>query len=584
MVQPVDFTTLTAICAALQPILLPARLEQVYQRDRWTVCLALRTLTGRRWLSLSWHRQAARIGIEDAPPKAPDTFTFSQQLWHQLGGLALVEIVMISHWERVVALRFAQRPGDPIVGQIYVEIMGQYSNAVLVNQAGLIVTAAHQVSERQSRLRTIQTGASYELPPTPIADTPSLNETFENWQEKIRLIPGKLAKNLTSLYRGLSSVLVRSMLDASAIAIDATTETIDDVQWRKLFAIWQVWLQTLEHKTFHPTVTATGYRVIDWDAPAAATPHAHDLQRILAHYYGARLAEQRFSELQHQLQQRLQYWLKRLHSKREGFATRLDDAAQMAQVKQQADLLMAHLQQWRPGMTQIELLDFESQEPMTIGLSPEKNAVQNAQSLYKKHQKLKRSRGAILPLLQEVQTEIDYLAQVETAIVQLPGDDPAADLIALEAIRDELIGTHYLPPAPHQRATKGPEVAAGQPHRFVSPNGHAILVGRNNRQNDQLTFRTATDYDLWFHTQQIPGSHVLLRVAPGSSPSDADLQLAADLASYFSQARDSEQAPIVYTQPKHLHKPKGAKPGMVIYDHETVLWGKPRRGKAWIEK
>jgi predicted ribosome quality control (RQC) complex YloA/Tae2 family protein len=577
-VQPVDFTTLTAICAELQTLVLPARLEQVYQRDRWTVCLALRTLEGRQWLQLSWHRQAARLGIAAAPPKVPDTFTFSQQLSHQVGGLALVEIALIDQWERVVALRFAPRPGDPIVGQIYLEIMGQYSNAILVNHEGMIVAAAYQVSERQSRLRAIQTGTTYERPPTLIADTPSLDETFANWQEKLGLIPGNLAKTLTSLYRGLSSALVREMLAASQIDQASRTDELTPEQWQQLFQAWQCWLRAIATHTFRPHHTATGYGVIDWSGQVTdSTP----LQPIIQTYYTDRLAEQVLQELRHQLQQRLQYWLKRLRSKRQGFQNRLEDAAQMAQVKQQADLLMAHLHQWEPGMTAITLIDFESQEPMTIALSPEKNAVQNAQSLYKKHQKLKRSRGAITPLWDAVQAEIDYLEQVETAIDQLESDSPAADLVILEAIRDELIAAQYLAAPAHHHIRPAADTA-GKPHRFRTPSGHTIFVGRNNRQNDQLTFRTATDYDLWFHTQQIPGSHVLLRVAPGSTASDADLQLAADLASYFSQARDSEQAPIVYTQPKHLYKPKGAKPGMVIYKHETVLWGRPQQGKAWV--
>ena len=110
------------------------------------------------------------------------------------------------------------------------------------------------------------------------------------------------------------------------------------------------------------------------------------------------------------------------------------------------------------------------------------------------------------------------------------------------------------------------------------------MVGRNNRQNDQLTFRTATPYDLWFHTQQIPGSHVLLRLSAGDVPSAEDLQFTADLAAYFSQARDSQQAPIVYTQPKHVYKPKGAKLGMVLYKHEQILWGQPQRGLAVVQQ
>ncbi len=574
-----------AICCDLQQNLLPARLEQVYQRDRWTVYLALRTVEGRRWLNISWHRQAARIGIAPPPPKAPDTFTFSQQLWHQLGGLALVEITLVVPWERVVALRFAQRPGDPIVGQIYAEIMGQYSNAVLVNQTGQIITAAHQVSERQSRLRPIQTGAAYELPPTIIADTPNINEPFGDWREKVSLIPGKLRKNLTSVYRGLSTSLVRSMFDCGQFDWDISTDELSLAQWQQLFQLWQFWLKTLEAKAFVPQRTATGYSVIDWQhyPEIAAVPPSRSLQALLQEYYREQLDAQAFQQLHHQLWQRLQSLLSRLQVKRQGFLDRLAGAEQTESVRQQADLLMSHLHEWQPGMTQIELLDFEHQLPVTIPLSPEKNAVQNAQALYKKHQKLKRSRGAILPLLDAVQAEIDYLEQVGCAIVQLQHYQTAADLTALEEIRDELVSAGYMTVATYHRPSPTAESAA-QPHRFRSPSGYEILVGRNNRQNDQLTFRTATPYDRWFHTQQIPGSHVLLRLSAGDVPSAEDLQFTADLAAYFSQARDSQQAPIVYTQPKHVYKPKGAKPGMVLYKHERILWGQPQRGMAVVQQ
>jgi predicted ribosome quality control (RQC) complex YloA/Tae2 family protein len=111
-----------------------------------------------------------------------------------------------------------------------------------------------------------------------------------------------------------------------------------------------------------------------------------------------------------------------------------------------------------------------------------------------------------------------------------------------------------------------------------------VLVGRNNRQNDQLTFRTAGDYDLWFHTQEIPGSHVLLRLRPGSAPDAVDLQCAANLAAYYSRARQSEQVSVVYTEPKHVYKPKGAKPGMTVYKHERTLWAQPKQGEQVVAK
>lgn len=111
--------------------------------------------------------------------------------------------------------------------------------------------------------------------------------------------------------------------------------------------------------------------------------------------------------------------------------------------------------------------------------------------------------------------------------------------------------------------------------RYRTPSGFELLIGRNNRQNDQLTFRLAGDYDLWFHAQEIPGSHVLMRVEPGAVPEEADLQFAADLAAYYSRSRQSDLVPVVYTEPKHVYKPKGAKPGIALYKQEQILWGKP---------
>lgn len=149
--QPVDFTTLMAVCHDLATHWVPARCEQVVQCDTTTLAIALRTLDRRGWLTVSWHPQAARLHLGDAPPKGQDTFTFSQQLKHQLNQLALIAITPLAPWERALDLQFGPRPGDPPQWHLYVEIMGKYSNVILANAQNQIVTAAHQVSDQQSR-------------------------------------------------------------------------------------------------------------------------------------------------------------------------------------------------------------------------------------------------------------------------------------------------------------------------------------------------------------------------------------------------------------------------------------------------
>lgn len=604
--QPVDFTTLTATCSELRAQWLPARLEQVYQRDRFTVSLALRTMKGRGWIDLSWHPVAARICVGDPPPRIPDTFTFSEQLRHQLSGLALVSIAPVASWERVIDLQFAKRPGEPALWHLWAEIMGKYSNVILTAQDNLVVTCAHQVSAKQSTVRPIQTGQPYEMPPSLTDAVPSLSESQNRWQSRISLVPGQLHRNLLKNYRGLSKALIFSMIRSASLDPEQSTDSLNPDQWQQLFQRWLYWLQCLENSKFHPSFTPEGYTVIDWPAPdrtreaepqdllgnesdssssspvftlsEAEKPSSFSsVQELLNSYYTGQINQEVFAQLRHQLTQKLNNVLAKLRLKANTFKERLQQSADADTHKSQADLLMASLQHWEPGMKSISLPDFETEKPVIIPLNPEKNAVQNAQALYKKHQKLKRARIAVEPLLAAVQEEIDYLEQVEVALSVLETYRNTQDLQTLAEIREELIQQKYLD-VPDYRSTD--KNAAIEFHRYQTPSGFELLIGRNNRQNDQLTFRTANDYDLWFHTLEIPGSHALLRLKPGTVAEETDLQFAADMTAYYSRARHSEQVPVVYTEPKYVYKPKGAKPGMVVYKQERIVWGRPQQAPA----
>lgn len=600
-----------AACCELRSDWVPGRTEQVYQRDRYTIALCLRTLKRRGWLTISWHPQAARICLGDPPPKTPDTFTFSDQLRHQLSGLALIAINAIAPWERVLDLQFGRRPGDPALFHLYVEIMGKYSNVILTGADNLIITVAHQVSTQQSSIRPIQTGQPYETPPALTGTLPSLSESQERWQERVSLVPGAIQRQLLKSYRGLSPALVRSMAQAAGLNPDQSTDSLSSSDWQQLFHRWQEWLQTVGSRwqsfseqgisnrveqnvegsraatvetssvssplptQFQPGWTDQGYTVLGW----GVVKFAQNVQSLLNEYYTAELNQQEFAQLHHQLSQKLGNVLEKLRQKASTFEERLQQSDQADEHRQQADLLMAHLQSWEPGMKSITLLDFETSKPVRIPLNPEKNAVQNAQALYKRHQKLKRARNAVEPLLKEVQEEIRYLEQVEASLRMLDTYNAPEDLQTLQEIREEVIQQRYLD-APEQRNRDVPDVS--EPYRYRTPSGFELLIGRNNRQNDHLTFRTAGDYDLWFHTQEIAGSHVLLRLEPGTVPDKVDLQFAADLAAHYSRGRQSDQVPVVYTEPKYVYKPKGAKPGMAIYKQERILWGRPQKGCNYL--
>ena len=500
-------------------------------------------------------------------------------------------------------MQFAKRPGEPALWHLWAEIMGKYSNVILTAQDNLVVTCAHQVSAKQSTVRPIQTGQPYEMPPSLTDAVPSLSESQNRWQSRISLVPGQLHRNLLKNYRGLSKALIFSMIRSASLDPEQSTDSLNPDQWQQLFQRWLYWLQCLENSKFHPSFTREGYTVIDWPTPennavssysSSLIPTAIELtsvksvtesvaepsssvQEILNSYYTGQINQEVFAQLRHQLTQKLNNVLAKLRLKANTFKERLQQSADADTHKSQADLLMASLQHWEPGMKSISLPDFETEKPVIIPLNPEKNAVQNAQALYKKHQKLKRARIAVEPLLAAVQEEIDYLEQVEVALSVLETYRNTQDLQTLAEIREELNQQKYLD-VPDYRSTD--KNAAIEFHRYQTPSGFELLIGRNNRQNDQLTFRTANDYDLWFHTLEIPGSHALLRLKPGTVAEETDLQFAADMTAYYSRARHSEQVPVVYTEPKYVYKPKGAKPGMVVYKQERIVWGRPQQAPA----
>ncbi|AUC60084.1 Fibronectin/fibrinogen-binding protein [Cyanobacterium sp. HL-69] len=565
--QPVDYTTLVAICHSLNAEYIPSRLEQVYQCDRTSISLCLRSLKKKTWLTIAWHPQAARICIGNPPPRKKDTFTFSEQLRHLISGYALIGVNIVSKWERVVDLQFAQRPNEKPLYHLYVEVMGKYSNVILTNAQQQIITVAKQITSAKSSVRTVETSQPYQLPPPLTGNTPKIEESFTDWQETVNLIPGRLDKQLIKSYRGVSPTIAKELIHEADMELSIQNNQLTPDEWKSLYQQWQKWLATIHQKTFYPHTTPLGYSVLP---PHDQNIVKDNLHEIIDDYYTKKINQENFQQLQQQLQQKIKNIAKKLQVKADKYKDKMKQSANSDTYRTQADLLMANLHQWQIGSESITLDDFTTGEPIKISLAPDKNAIQNAQALYKKNQKLKRAKDAVKPLLEEVEEEINYLQQTLNNVLQLENDE-LEDFETLEEIKAELINQKYIEDSQYRQLSNNQE---SQPRAFKTPSNFEVFVGRNNRQNDLLISRIATDYDLWFHAQEIPGSHVLLRLNAGDIPDAKDLQYTANIAAYYSQGRESDQVPVIYTKPKYVYKPKGAKPGMVIYSNQTVIWAK----------
>jgi predicted ribosome quality control (RQC) complex YloA/Tae2 family protein len=551
--QPMDLTSLRAVLAEWRPLLVPSRFEKVQQGSSHSLQVALRHLNGVQWLELCWQAEAARVHAIAPPPRQGEGSTLAQQLQHGLRGLALTGFSQPG-WERVVLLDFARRPGEPLEKQLVIELMGRHSNLFLLDAERRVVTLARQVKASQSRLRPIGTGDPY-LPPPPLAgEPPRLEEAFTDWQRRLLLLPLPLGLALRDAYQGVSPALASQLVPEAWLSVPV--QELGAEQWQRLWQAWRTWLTALESEQFSWHAGAGGTYCC-WASPQVGPAQAPGsgplaINRALAALADRLLAERQWVEQRQQLAQQLQ----RLEE-REG-----------RQVAEQEQLLAA-----TAGSEALQ----QQADTLLSQRQPSRQCIDEAQALYRRARKLRRAVGAITPRLE---LHRQQLGAIEASLTYL---EQAESLDQLEAIREELeelLGRSSRQARRQRRATAAAE-GKPAPLELHTRAGVPLQVGRNHRQNEWIAFRQARRGDLWFHAQELPGSHVVLKRS--TMPTDeADLQCAADLAAHFSRGRANGRVPVVMVPVDELQRIPGAAPGTVRHRGGTVLWGVPERALSLL--
>ncbi|HHW43634.1 MAG TPA: fibronectin-binding domain-containing protein, partial [Desulfotomaculum sp.] len=293
-------------------------------------------------------------------------------------------------------------------------------------------------------------------------------------------------------------------------------------------------------------------------------------------FYAAREEQSRMEQVRQSLLSAVRREMTRVGRKLALQEESLAEAQRAEELKLYGELLTANLWRLEKGAREVSLENFydPANRPVTIPLDPCLSPVENAQAYFKKYTRARNTAVEARTRAEQSKEELEYLTGVETALHQ------AATMTEVAEIRQELEEQGYLPALPAERPGKR-EPEKPRPLTFTSSDGFTILVGRNNRQNDYLTTRLARDEDIWLHTRQIPGSHVIIR-AGGREVPDTTLQEAASLAAYFSRARESQNVPVDYTLRKNVSKPRGARPGYVIYTGQRTINASP--GEELVEK
>ena len=548
-----DVTTLRAVLAEWRPLLLPSRFEKAQQASPQALQIGLRSLSGNHWLELSWQAEAARLHTIPPPPRQGDGSTLAQQLQHGLKGLALIEIQQ-QGWERVVELGFARRPGEPVLRWLVVELMGRHSNLLLLDADRQVVALARQVKPQQSRLRPIGTGDPYQPPPPLAGEPPRLEESFASWQRRLRLVPLPLQQALRDAYQGISPALLRQLLPCGwgELAVDS----ISPEQWQQLWQGWRQWLEAVQLGRFSWQLEPAGYRC--WAGSSGHTPAANPTLAInqgLAAYFSEHLGAQVLVQQRQQLQHRLQATVERESRQASEQQALLDAVPEGEALQRRADALLSQLQ-------------------------PSRQCIEEAQKLYKTARKRRRSVAAITPRLE---LHRQRLASLEASLTYLEQADSLEQVSSLAAELEALLAERGQRKSAGGRQSRRAGAIEGvpQPLELHTPSGLPIQIGRNHRQNEWIAFRQARRGDLWFHAQELAGSHVVLKSSERPA-SDADLQAAADLAAHYSRGRGNRRVPVVMVPTEELQRIPGAAPGTVRHRGGSVLWGEPQRALSLL--
>ncbi|WP_247907889.1 Rqc2 family fibronectin-binding protein [Streptococcus anginosus] len=529
----------------LRQELLYGRIQKINQPFEQELVLQIRSNRQNHKLLLSAHPVFGRIQLTNTSfenPAVPNTFIMVMRKYLQ--GATIESIEQIDN-DRVLEISVSNKNeiGDSVAATLVIEIMGKHSNIILMDKAsGNIIEAIKHVGFSQNSYRTILPGSTYVTPPQTGSRNPftiSDGKLFEILQTE-----DLSARSLQKLFQGLGR-------DTAAELSQRLTS--DKLKIFRAFFTSST-QATLTSKSFTPILFADSQK----EFPS--------LSQLLDAFYQDKAerdrVNQQASELIHRVENELEKNRKKL-TKQEQELVATENAEEF---RQKGELLTTFLHQVPNNQDQVELDNYYTSEKITIVLDKALTPNQNAQRYFKKYQKLKEAVKHLTGLIEETKETIQYLESVETALSQ-------ANLTEIAEIHEELIQTGFIRRRQREKIQK-----RKKPEKYLSTDGQTIiLVGRNNLQNDELTFKMAKKEELWFHAKDIPGSHVV--ITGNLQPSDDVKTDAAELAAYFSKARLSNLVQVDMIEVKKLNKPTGGKPGFVTYMGQKTLRVTPNEAK-----
>lgn len=567
--MPMDGLTLSFVRDELATTLIGGRVDKITQPERDEIIIALRSLGKNRALLISINPNCARIhltGDKRVSPLEPSNFCMLMRK-HLQGG-KLTDVRQIGG-DRILEIDVENRDdlGDLRVRTLILEIMGRHSNLMLVNWNGKIIDSLRHVTDDISRVREVLPGLDYQRPPAQ-DKLPPENLTAEALTPMLARCPGKLSKAYAACISGVSiqaarEITYRLMDDEDAHTSETTPERAAEfaVNYLRDMRSW-----TKPTIVFDSDGAPLDFMAFPYECRAGLPSKSYDsMGEMMDAFFMQRDLMERISQKSAALNRVLHSNIERCEKKLGLQLDALREGDNCEDYRIKGELLMAQLYAVTKGAKNVTLDNYydENGGALEIELDVKLSPAANAQKYFKLYQKAKSAQHQAAEQVEKTNQELYYLEG------QLDNLQKCTDESELNEVREELVREGYLRANHNRRTLK--KLPPSLPYHFIAPDGTDILIGKNNVQNDQLT-RTAEPNDTWLHVKDMPGSHVIVCAR---NPSDETLLLAAQLAAWFSKGQRSSQVPVDYTLRKYVKKPAGAKPGFVIYTHQTTLFVTP---------
>ena len=546
------------------------KIDKIQQTDKEELLLMVRSLGQTYRLLINASAADNRVQLTELKKQAPsEAPMFCMLLRKRIAGGKIVRFEQ-ERLDRVlkISIETYNDLGDLSVFALYCELMGKHSNIILANEKGVIVDAIKHVGLGMSSVRFVMPGLEYSAPPAQDKQDPS-KASADDFSMAMCMVGMSIAKALSNAFFGLSPAVAAQLVARYTNKTECTqlSEAERKELAERLAAFYADMAQGKEKasavlnalgetEAVYPfAISGSGIKLYDSIGEALDSLYINSDRREWAKRHGASARKV------------LQNNIERCEKKLALYADALNSGEQMEKCRLYGELLTANLHSLKSGTDTAAVDNYYADpvERIAIPLDRQLTPGENAQRYYKKYQKLKAARDMAIVQREQTLSELNYLEGQLDNLTKCTAENELSELI------EELKEQGYI--KRDKGGKKKMKLAASKPMHFVSSTGADIYVGKNNRQNDELTLRFASPNDIWMHAKNIPGSHVIVK---GASEQDtATMTEAALLAAYYSRARGSENVAVDYTPRKYVKKPAGAKPGMVIYTTNKTAYVTP---------